>query len=114
MYVLEFKGEGFDVTPAFGPIDAIEKLRGGISPDAVLIDVSFPVMDGLDLLEVIRSKKLIHGAKVVILSDEDESKFYERGRFLEVAGHMAKASATPVQVVKKVQEVLGVVPSLSK
>lgn len=106
MYTLEFSGEGFSVTPAFGAVDAIEKLRGGISPDAVVIDIVAPIMDSFELLEVIRAGKLVPNAKMVVLGEAEESTVLEKVRTLGADGYMVKAVATPAQVVKKVMDVL--------
>lgn len=107
MYLLEFKHEGFNVTPAFGAVDAIEKLRGGIHPDAVIIDIAAPVMDSFDLLAVIRGEKLVPSAKIIVISDEQESAVLGKIQTLEIAGYLLKTTATPAQVTQKVVSVLG-------
>ena len=55
MYLLEFESQGFEVTPAFGGIDAVEKLRGGIIPDLVLLDIETPILNNLEVLKIIRN-----------------------------------------------------------
>lgn len=105
MYSLEFKAQGFDVVPAYGSVDAIEKLRGGIEPGVILIDVTAPIMDSIELLEIIRAEKLSPDAKVVILSNESRSTLDEKSRALGVNGYIEKTSTTPAQVVQDVQEI---------
>lgn len=114
MYSLKFKEEGFDVIPAFGSVDALEKLHGGIVPDAILLDITAPIMDSLDLLAIIRSEKLIPESKVIILSNNIETAFDEKCRSLGVNGCIAKISATPTQVVQKVVEILGAPVAVSQ
>ncbi len=104
MYVLEFKGENFDVVPAFGSIDALEKLRGDISADVIILDVSVPVMDSLDLLKVMRDEKLAQNAKVVILSNDERSITDEKSRELGVSSYVKKTAVTPAQLVEEVRK----------
>ena len=58
MYSVKFKEEGYTVLPALGSIDALEKLEEGANPDAILLDVVMPAMDGFELLTKIKSEKL--------------------------------------------------------
>lgn len=106
MYSLKFKDEGFDVVPAFGGVDAIEKLRGGIMPDVMVLDITPPVMDSIDLLRIIRTENLAPGAKVIILSNEDRSITDENSRALGVSGYVKKSIATPAQIVQGAIKIL--------
>lgn len=107
MYTFKFKEKGFDVTQAFGSVDALTKLKGGIIPDIMLLDVVMPTMDGFELLGVIKSENLAPNAKVIILSNLGQPTDIEKGRTLGANGYVIKASATPSEVVEKVMTVLG-------
>lgn len=107
MYTFKFKEKGFDVVQAFGSIDALGKLKGGIKPDIMLLDVVMPAMDGFELLALIRGEKLAEDAKVIILSNLGQPSDVEKGRALGANGYVIKASATPSEVVEKVMLVLG-------
>lgn len=111
MYVLKFKNEGFNAIPGFGSIDALEKLRGGIVPDAILLDVTAPVMSSLELLGVIRNEKLIPEAKAIILSSGNDQPSVEKGDTLGVAGYIPKTATMPSQIVQKVVAILDTVAS---
>ncbi|MBI3634467.1 MAG: response regulator [Candidatus Yonathbacteria bacterium] len=106
MYTFKFKEKGFEVIQAFGGVDAINKLKGGIIPDIILLDVVMPIMDGFDLLNVIKSEKLAPEAKVIILSNLGQPADIKKGRELGANGYVVKASATPSEVVEKVLLVL--------
>ncbi|KKT81386.1 MAG: hypothetical protein A2V96_02490 [Candidatus Yonathbacteria bacterium RBG_16_43_6] len=106
MYTFKFKEKGFEVIQAFGSVDALDKLKGGIVPDVVLLDVVMPAMDGFELLALIRERGLATTAKVIILSNLGQPSDIEKGRSLGANGYVIKASATPSEVVEKVLKVL--------
>lgn len=106
MYTFKFKEKGFDVIQAFGSVDALSKLKGGIVPDVMLLDVVMPTMDGFELLALIKSEKLAPDAKVIVLSNLGQPGDIEKGRNLGANGYVIKASATPSEVVERVMTVL--------
>lgn len=114
MYSFKFKEKGFDVVQAFGSVDALSKLKGGIVPDVMLIDVVMPAMDGFELLALIKSENLAPNAKVIVLSNLGQPSDVEKGRTLGANGYVVKASATPTEVVEKVMTVLGGGESFAK
>lgn len=107
MYTFKFKEKGFDVIQAFGSVDALNKLKGGIVPDIMLLDVVMPAMDGFELLNIIKNEKLAPNAKVIVLSNLGQPTDVEKGRTLGANGYVVKASATPSDVVNRVIAVLG-------
>ncbi len=107
MYTFKFKERGFEVIQAISGADALEKLKSGIIPDVMLLDVVMPTMDGFELLGIIKKKDLAPKAKVIILSNLGQPADIEKGRSLGASGYVIKASATPSEVVEKVMIVLG-------
>ena len=114
MYTSKFNEKGFEVTQALGSLDALKKLKNGISPDIMLIDVVMPAMDGFELLAAIKSEKLAPNAKILILSNLGQPADIEKGRALGANGYVIKASATPSEVVEKVMIVLNDGESFAK
>ena len=106
MYTFKFKEKGFDVIQAFGSVDALDKLKGGVTPSVILLDVVMPAMDGFELLSIIKNEKLAPDAKVIVLSNLGQPADIEKGRALGAAGYVVKASATPSEVVERVMTVL--------
>lgn len=107
MYTFKFKERGFEVIQSFGSVDALSKLRDGILPDLMLIDVVMPTMDGFELLSIIKSESLAPNAKIIILSNLGQPADIEKGRSLGANGYVIKASASPSEVVDRVVTVLG-------
>ena len=106
MYAVKFKEEGFEVELARGGKEALNKIKEGIYPEVVLLDVVMPGMDGFELLEIIRKEKLIPTSKIIILSNLSQKEHLDKGTNLGVADYVVKAYFTPSEVVKKVNEVL--------
>src|SRR3972149_6389313 len=103
---VKFKEEGFEVELARGGKDALNKIKEGIYPEVVLLDVVMPGMDGFELLEIIRKEKLIPTSKIIILSNLSQKEHLDKGTNLGVADYVVKAYFTPSEVVKKVNTVL--------
>ncbi len=114
MYTHKFNEKGFEVTQALGSKEALSKLKVGISPDIILLDIVMPIMDGFELLTLIKSEKLASSAKVIILSNLGQPADIEKGRALGADGYVIKASATPSEVVEKVMLVLNGDESFAK
>ena len=106
MYALKFTQKDFKVTTSSGTLEALEKLRGGYTPDIIVVDLVMPAMDGFEFLETVKNESLAKGALVIILSNLGQQEDIDRGLALGAAGYIIKASATPSEVVEKVLEVL--------
>jgi CheY-like chemotaxis protein len=107
MYTVKFGENNFDVVAALGSLDALGKIKEGVRPDAILLDVVMPSMDGFELLETIKRDKLAPGAKMIVLSNLGQQSDIEKGKALGADGYIVKANSTPSEVVAKVKEIIG-------
>src|SRR3989338_6199510 len=82
MYALKFNQNNFEVYTAENGAQAIEKIKDGLSPLVMLIDVIMPEMDGFEMLEKINAEKLSPNSIKIILSNKNEQKDVERGNIL--------------------------------
>ena len=106
MYVLKFTQGGFDVYTSLGSVDALARLRGGFTPDILLLDIMMPEMDGFELLEKIKEENLAKGTIKIILSNRGQQADILQGESLGVAGYIVKATSTPTEVINKVTEII--------
>lgn len=106
MYTLKFTKSGFNVTTALGSEIALEKLNDGLIPDIILLDIVMPVMDGFELMEKMKEKKLAPDAIRIILSNRGQPSDIARGESLGAVGYIVKASSTPTEVIEKVNEII--------
>ncbi len=106
MYALKFSQNDFEVYTSTSGLHALEKIKGGLLPDIILMDIIMPEMDGLEVLSEINAKNLCPNAIKIILSNKSEQKDMEEGRKLGVAGYIVKANSTPAEVISQVVKIL--------
>ena len=103
MYSLKFKTRGMDIITADGSSQALEKIRGGESPDVILLDIIMPTMDGLELLKIIRDEKLVPNTTIIMLTNQSDET--EKAKELGADGYIVKATTIPSEVVDQVLEI---------
>lgn len=106
MYSIKFQKEKFDVTVAADGMEALKKLQEGFVPDAIVLDIVMPVMDGLEFLEKIRAEDLAKDATLLILSNQGQSSDIDKAKRLGIDGYIVKATTIPSEVVTEVQRML--------
>lgn len=106
MYSIKFQKEKFDVTVASDGLEALKKLQGGFVPDAIVLDIVMPVMDGLEFLEKMRGENLAKDATLLILSNQGQSTDIEKAKRLGIDGYIVKATTIPSEVVTEVLRML--------
>lgn len=106
MYALKFSQNNFEVHTAVSGVEALEKIKGGLHCDVMLVDIIMPEMDGFEMLEKINTEKLSPDSTKIILSNKSEQQDVDRGKDLGVAGYIIKANSTPVEVINQVISIL--------
>ena len=106
MYAIKFQKENFEVVTASDGADALKKLQEGLVPEAIVLDVVMPIMDGLEFLEKMRGEKLAKDSTVLILSNQGQSSDIEKAKSLGIDGYIVKATTIPAEVVSEVLRML--------
>ena len=104
MYCMKFTQGGFSVFGALSVKAAIEAIRGGFSPDAVVFDLIMPEETGFSLLERLRADKMAPSAVKIALTNQDDPEEKKRAESLGADGYIVKATMIPSEVVKRVEE----------
>ncbi len=106
MYSTKFTNALMDVEVSRSHVEFFEKLKAGLLPDLILMDIIMPGMNGIDILKKMREEKLLQGVPVVMLTNQNDQKDIEAAKELGVKGYIVKASATPSEVVEEVKNIL--------
>ena len=69
------------------------------APDAILLDLVMPGIDGFEALEAMQKEHLAQGTKIIILSNQGKDSDIERAKQLSADGYIIKASAIPSEVL---------------
>src|SRR5215212_857675 len=62
------EGEGFEVETARNGVEALERLRTGMRPSLVLLDLMMPVMSGWEFLDEIARSPSLEPPPIVVLT----------------------------------------------
>jgi len=76
------KGRGYAIMAAFDGREAMAAIDRTV-PDAILLDLRMPVMDGYEVLEALRSEPRTHGIPVIVMTAYHIDE--ERAHLLELA-----------------------------
>lgn len=106
MYALKFRNSGFDAESATNAQGALQKLRDGLTPDVLLIDLVMPAMDGLAFIRRVKEERLAPSASLIVLTNQGQSAEIDKAKELGVAGFIVKASTIPSEVVEEVRRIL--------
>jgi CheY-like chemotaxis protein len=100
MYAVKFKAAGHDVVASQSGEELLKTLREKGPPDAILLDIIMPNMDGFQVLEAIKKEKLAPPTtKVIVLSNQGQDSDIEKAKALGASGYIVKASAIPSEVL---------------
>lgn len=92
------KSNGYHVDIAADGQVALEKVQDE-TYDFVLVDLLLPNINGIEFLEKFINRPV--QTKVIVLSDFNEPKTYERAQKLGIAAYLIKSENTPSQLLEK-------------
>jgi len=107
MYSMKFTQGGFQVQACLSVKDALDTLRGGYQPDAILFDLIMPQQDGFAFLEALQKEKLAPAAIRIALTNQSDDTERKRAEEMGAQKYIIKASMIPSEVVVAVGEVIG-------
>jgi len=106
MYALKFSKAGHEVKAADSTDAGLKILREGYVPDAMLVDIVMPGLDGLDLVAAVRKERLAPDSVVVMLTNQGESDDIAKAKKLNVDGYIVKATSIPSEVLAEVEKII--------
>lgn len=105
MYSVKFKERGFDVQTSRDGKAGLAKIKE-IQPDATLLDIVMPGMDGFEVLKTLKEGATGPLPKIVFLTNFGQKDDIERGLQLGADDYIIKAHYTPTEVVEKIEQLL--------
>ena len=106
MYALKFNQSGFEVHTSLSADEALKKLKDGVNPDVLLLDIVMPVMNGFELMEKMNNEQIVPSCIRIVLSNRGQQNDILRGQELGAAGYIVKANTTPSEVITKVMDIV--------
>lgn len=74
------------------------------NPDAVIMDVMMPVMNGIDALRLLKTNEATKAAPVIMLSANDDPILMQQALQLGASRFLVKSNVEPAQVIAFVDE----------
>jgi DNA-binding response OmpR family regulator len=105
MYSLKFSNSGYEVKTADSTDVAMKMIREGYIPDAMLIDIVMPGMDGLEFVAALRKEKLAESSYIIMLTNQGASDDIARAKRFNVDGYIVKATTIPSEVLAQVEKI---------
>jgi CheY-like chemotaxis protein len=97
-----FRGAGHAVECVPNGREALARVLSDL-PDAVLLDLLMPEMDGPSFLEVVRSYLRLQSLPVVVLTALSDSPMIDRARALRVNSILVKGRAAPDDILEALE-----------
>lgn len=103
MVSFTLKGAGYDVLLADDGVNALSALTGE-NVDLIITDVNMPNMNGIELVQKLRSDPKFRATPILILTTESDASLKQQGRAAGATGWIVKPFVPEklLQVVKKV------------
>jgi two-component system response regulator MprA len=105
MYRMKFESEGYDVQTAADGLAGLELIES-FEPDAVLLDLMMPNMNGMEMLSKLRSGAGGRDVKVIVLTNMGDTETATKVYKMAADDYIVKAEMTPLQVTERVRVLL--------
>ncbi|MDO8552399.1 MAG: response regulator [bacterium] len=104
MYCMKFAASGCNPHACLSVDDALQVLRDGFNPHAIIFDVVMPEHDGFYLLKTLGEENLGKGAVRIALTNESDDA--TKSKMIELGADrvIIKASMIPSEVVDAVKK----------
>ena len=104
MLQLSYESEGFEVTTAADGVEGLEALRTS-PPDVLILDIMMPKLDGMKVMDELKSDERLRSIPVILLSAKATSLDIELGMKAGAADYVTKPF-DPIDLVNRTKNVL--------
>ncbi len=103
LFVSTLTNAGYQVQAIGDGKDAYEKIKAETN-DIVLLDIMLPEMDGIQILEKLKSESVdIPSKGVVLLTNLGQDTLVAKALSLGIRGYLVKSDYTPEQLLKEIK-----------
>lgn len=102
---LTLGGAGFKVDEAENGAEGLAKAETG-QYDLILTDLNMPVMNGLEMIQALRTRQVVVGVPIVFLTTESDASLKDQAKAAGATGWLTKPFL-PEQLLRVVNKVLG-------
>lgn len=86
-------------------VDALNEIKGGMTPDLIITDMNMPVMNGFEFLQGLRQVPATSRTPVLMLTTETRDELKAQGKALGLTGWVVKPF-NPAQLKQAISRVL--------
>jgi len=104
MYGMKFSSAGYTTQTCLSVREALDAIKAGFSPDAIVFDLTMPERDGFSFLEELSHEHIAPNAVRIALTNLSNDSERSRAESLGVDRYIVKASMIPSEVVGVVGE----------
>ena len=88
--IAELLGDRYQYVFAENGAELIDYLNNGIDADIILLDINMPVMNGFEVLKIMRDRRWVEEIPVVVISAESDSEFLQKAYSLEATDYLTR------------------------
>ncbi len=110
--VLTLSQYGFDVTSTQSPVEALQ-LAPNVNPDLILLDMSMPEMDGLEVCRSLRAMSQFATTPIIMFTAEDEPHQKLAGFDAGADDYLTKPT-DPDEMIARIEAMLESAPTLEE
>jgi two-component system, chemotaxis family, chemotaxis protein CheY len=95
---------GYTVHSATDGVLALEKLKSGLKPDLIITDINMPNMNGLELIQQLRTLPNFRFTPILILTTENQQSSRDQAKKLGATGWLVKpvGGSDLLKIIKQV------------
>ncbi len=105
MYATKLEMQDYEVLTAGDGKEALKLIKKSL-PNLILLDLNLPIMDGFQVLEVLKKDEATKHIPVLVLTNYGQKEHIDRCLALGASDYLIKAHFVPSEVVDKINSLL--------
>lgn len=105
MYATKLEMQDYEVLTAGDGKEALKLVKKSL-PNLILLDLNLPIMDGFQVLEVLKKDEATKHIPVLVLTNYGQKEHIDRCLALGASDYLIKAHFVPSEVVDKINSLL--------